>query len=119
MPASDGRLQRTLEEEIEEVTPPRTLHLTERRPRRVRLAPDEVAHLLAHHRAHVALLPTTERHVWQITSMGVAGVLSTPRRRIVIAPKIPLQTLLFLSDSSAEVTGDDRTSPADGSAFLD
>jgi 5-methylcytosine-specific restriction enzyme subunit McrC len=97
-----------------------TLHLVERRRRRCRLAPDEVEHLLGHHRGHVELVPTTTRHVWQVTPAGVAGVLTTPRRRIVIAPKLPLQNLLFLADPEAiQTAGQDTTATADGSVLVD
>ena len=41
---------------------PRTLILTERRPRIVRLAPVEAVFLLEHHRGHVEVLPTGRRH---------------------------------------------------------
>jgi 5-methylcytosine-specific restriction enzyme subunit McrC len=98
----------------------RTLHLIERRTRLCRLAPAEIDHLLAHHRGHVELVPTTRRHVWQVTPTGIAGVLATPRRRIVIAPKLPLQNLLFLADPDViHPTGPDTMSPDDGTALID
>ncbi|MFO0879021.1 MAG: hypothetical protein U0840_16885 [Gemmataceae bacterium] len=70
------------------------LRLRERQPQECRLTPDEVAYLLARHRAHLRLMPTPQPQVWQITALGVMGALTTPQRRIVIEPKIPLPTLL-------------------------
>lgn len=72
----------------------KTLRLRERRPRLCRLAPDEVRHLLEHHRAHLDLTPAGGRNVWRVRPGGVAGVILTPRRRIVIEAKIPISTLL-------------------------
>ncbi|MFO0845730.1 MAG: hypothetical protein U0797_25655 [Gemmataceae bacterium] len=75
-----------------------TLRLRERRPRLCRLAPDEVRHLLEHHRAHLDLAPTADRHTWRVTPAGVAGVVLTPRRRVVIEAKIPVANLLYPFD---------------------
>jgi 5-methylcytosine-specific restriction endonuclease McrBC regulatory subunit McrC len=85
------------------------LRLRERRPRLCRLAPDEVRHLLGHHRAHLDLTPTADRHVWRVRPAGVAGVILTPRRRIVIEAKVPTANLLFPfdADSCAVRPGDD------------
>lgn len=77
------------------------LRLRERRPRLCRLAPDEVRHLFEHHRAHLDLVPTADRHVWRVTPAGVAGVVLTPRRRIVIEAKIPVANLLYPFDREA------------------
>jgi 5-methylcytosine-specific restriction enzyme subunit McrC len=101
-------------------SPPPNLHLIERRSRLCRLAPVEVEYLLAQHRGHIDLVPTTRRHVWQVTPAGVAGVLTTPRRRIVIAPKLPLQNLLFLADPEViQPAGPDAITPSDGAALVD
>lgn len=88
---------------------PPTLRLIERRGRLARLAPDEVAHLVGHHRATLSLTPTPRRHVWRVTPAGVVGVLLTPRRRFVIYPKVPLRNLLC-----DDAPDDDRASPDDG-----
>jgi 5-methylcytosine-specific restriction enzyme subunit McrC len=93
------------------VTPPATLHLRERRARLCKLAPDEVRHLLEHHRTHLDLAPTATPHAWRVTPAGVAGVILTPRRRILISPKIPLRNLLFLGDDEPEP---DWVNPSDG-----
>ena len=71
------------------MTPRRDLHLTERRPRLCRLPPGEVDFLRARHAAALDLAPTAARHVWRVTPAGVAGVLVTPWRRVVISPKLP------------------------------
>ena len=79
------------------------LHLTERRARLCRLAGEEVRHLVEHHRGAVELAPTTRRGVWRVIARGVVGVLHTPRRRVVISPKMPVSNLLLLLDSTATV----------------
>src|SRR5581483_11404436 len=69
-----------------------------------------------HHRAHLDLAPGPSRHVWRLTPAGVAGVILTPRRRIVISPKIPVRNLLFLVDDEGDP---DLVRPADDSGILD
>src|SRR5262245_16882380 len=95
-----------------------TLRLVERRRRRCRLAPDEVRFLLEHHCAHLDLTPTPCRNVWQVTPTGVAGVILTPLRRVVISPKLPLRNVLFLLDPHSE-PDDVNTSPSDGEAVIE
>lgn len=72
------------------------LRLIERRCHSCRLAGDEVRHLLAHHRHHLELTPTTRGPYWQVRPRGVAGMLTTPRRLVVIEPKMPLDTVAWL-----------------------
>jgi 5-methylcytosine-specific restriction enzyme subunit McrC len=99
---------------------PRPLLLTERKPRLCRLAPADVAFLLEHHRTHLELLPTGERHRYRVTPSGVAGVIVAPTRRIVIAPKIPLRNLFYLLDPLAPLhSAPDRVTPANGTEALD
>jgi hypothetical protein len=72
------------------------LLLTERRPRRCRLLPGEAAFLLAHFRPQLELVPEGGR-VWRVTPAGgVCGVIVTPRRRIVIRPRVPASNLPWL-----------------------
>ena len=92
------------------------LHLTERRARPCRLAGEEVRYLLEHHRAAVDLAPTVRRGVWRATPRGVVGVLHTPRRRVVISPKMAISNLLMLLDSTATV--EDVTGRASGEAVV-
>ncbi len=102
------------------MTSPRTLHLIERRSRLCRLAPTEVDFLLAHHRTAVELLPTARRHFHRVTPAGVAGVIVTPCRRIVISSKLPLRNLLLLVDSVEDPpTERDTVRPTDGSEVID
>jgi 5-methylcytosine-specific restriction enzyme subunit McrC len=76
----------------------RTIVLTERRPRTCRLGPVDVQYLLVHHRSHLDLVPTDQRHVYRVTPLGHVGIIVTPRCRLVIQPKIPLQNLFLLLD---------------------
>ena len=93
-----------------------TVILTERRPRRVRLAPADVEFLLAEHAGRIDLAPTGRRGVFRLTPRGLAGVVVAPTRRLVIHPKIPLQNLLFLldADDPAPVDRDEACAGAGG-----
>ena len=75
-----------------------TILLTERKPRRVRLAPADVVFLQTTHRNRIDLAPTGRRGVFLLTPRGCAGVIVAPTRRLVIHPKIPLQNLFCLLD---------------------
>jgi 5-methylcytosine-specific restriction enzyme subunit McrC len=77
---------------------PRTLLLRERVPRLCRLRRADVDVLLAHHGAHVEVVPTGERGRYRITPTGHAGILTTPNCRLVLRPKIPLSNLFYLID---------------------
>jgi 5-methylcytosine-specific restriction endonuclease McrBC regulatory subunit McrC len=102
------------------LTQSRQLNLIERRPRRCRLPPDEVDFLRTQFPNVLDLAPTTERHVWEITPGGVAGVLLTPWRRIVISPKMPICNFLLLLDPHTnELSRPDRTQPVDGREIID
>lgn len=81
------------------------LRLVERRRQVCTLAGDEVRFLLRQHRTHLELTPTERRQRWLVRPAGVAGVLTTPRRAIVIEPKMPLDNVLLLLD--AATVGDD------------
>jgi 5-methylcytosine-specific restriction enzyme subunit McrC len=63
-----------------------------------------VAFLLAHHRAHLEILPTGRRHGYRLTPAGRAGVVVGPTCRLVIRPKIPLRNVFFLLDPAAPPT---------------
>ncbi len=82
---------------------PRTVILTERRPHIARLAPDDVAFLLEHHRGRVEVLPTGRRDRYRLTALGCVGVLVAPTCRFVIRPKIPLVNVFAMLDPCAEV----------------
>lgn len=84
--------------------PRRTLALTERTGRVCRLAPADVAFLLAHHRSHLELAPAGPRHRYRVTPAGHVGVIVAPRCRLVIHPKIPLANVFYLLDPLAPAT---------------
>ncbi len=98
----------------------RTVMLTERGPRRVRLAPADVEFLLAAHAGRIDVAPTGRRGVYRLTPRGVAGVVAAPTRRLVIRPKIPLQNLFFLlgPDDPASASRDEAA-PAPSPDLLD
>ena len=98
----------------------RTLFLTERKPRRVRLAPADVEFLLAARAGRIDLAPTGRRGVYRLTPRGVAGVVAAPTRRLVIRPKIPLQNLFFLLDPDDPAPASrDETAPTPRPDLLD
>jgi 5-methylcytosine-specific restriction enzyme subunit McrC len=98
----------------------RTILLTERKPRRVRLAAADVVFLQTTHRSRIDLAPTGRRGVFRLTPRGCAGVIVAPTRRFVIHPKIPLQNLFFLLDPDDSVSAaPDEIAPAPGLEILD
>jgi 5-methylcytosine-specific restriction enzyme subunit McrC len=98
---------------------PRTLRLTEYRPREVRLRRADVDALLAAGPAF-EVIPTRERHRYRVTAQGVAGVLITPNLRVVVRPKIPTANLFLLLDPEAppDVVAD-TSSPETGTEAID
>src|SRR5215210_3542032 len=80
---------------------PRTLRLTEYRPREARLRRADVDALLAHPRRPVEVVPTRQPRRYRLTAQGFAGVLHTPNLRIVLRPKIPAANLYLLLDPDA------------------
>jgi 5-methylcytosine-specific restriction enzyme subunit McrC len=100
----------------------RTLTLIERIPRECRLTPADVEFLLAEHHTHLELLPTGRRGRYRLTPGGYAGVIVAPHRRLLIRPKVPLQSLFYLLDPTALVPLDeDHTAAEPGTeavAFL-
>src|SRR5262245_40947630 len=81
--------------------PPRTLRLTEYRPREVRLRRTDVEALLADPYKAVEIVPTRERGRYRLTAAGRVGVVLTPNLRVVIRPKIPAANLYLLLDPDA------------------
>ncbi|MFL5339521.1 MAG: McrC family protein [Gemmataceae bacterium] len=79
------------------------IRLTERRPRTCRLRRDDLDFLLAHHRPHVDIEFTGERHRYRLTPRGYAGVIVTPNCRFVLRPKVALADLLFLLNPDDDV----------------
>jgi 5-methylcytosine-specific restriction enzyme subunit McrC len=98
----------------------RTLYLTERVPRLVRLSPADVAFLLERHAAHLELAPTGKRHHYRLTPRGHVGVVVAPGCRLVIRPKIPLDDLFYLLDPTTPLPAvSDRVAPTAGDEVLD
>src|SRR5262245_48814667 len=94
--------------------------LIERVPAECRLAPDDVAFLLAEHRAHVEVAPTGRRHRYRLTPAGHVGTIVAPHCRLVIRPKIPLRNFFHLLDAAADVPAtEDHTTPAPGTQLFD
>jgi 5-methylcytosine-specific restriction enzyme subunit McrC len=93
----------------------RSLVLTERVPRRVRLSSTDIGLLLARYPGRFEIMPTQQRGMWQLTARGCAGTVVTPTVRITIRPKVSLENLLFLIDPTAAVlTAADHMAPIDG-----
>jgi len=74
----------------------RTVRLTERRTREVRLPRADAAFLLAHARDVVEAVPTPDRGVYRLTPRGHVGWLDGPTRRFAVRPKLPWPNLLLL-----------------------
>lgn len=72
------------------------VRLVERRPRELRLPPDEVAFLLAHARHVVEVAPSFRRGRYRVTARNHVGTFDTPTRRFSIVPKIPWPNVRLL-----------------------
>src|SRR5205823_1122059 len=97
-----------------------TWTLTERTPAEVPLTADDVDFLLAHHRAHVRLLPTRRPGVFRLTPTGHAGAILAPGCRLVLQPKIPIRNVLYLLDPDTELPAlADAAGAAPGGDVLD
>ncbi len=98
----------------------RTILLTERKPRRVRLPLADVVFLQTRHRNRIDLAPTGRRGLFRLTPRGCAGVIVAPTRRLVIHPKIPLPNLFLLLYPDDPVTvAPDEAAPAPNLEILD
>src|SRR5262245_37575333 len=96
-----------------------SFRLTERTVAECRLTPDDVAFLLAAHRAHVQLTPTRQRDVYRVTPGGHVGTIVAPSCRLLIRPKIPVRNLFYLLDPSGPgPVAEDRSTAAPGSDLL-
>lgn len=97
----------------------RTLLLRERQPRDCRLSSADVRYLLERHSHHLHLAPTGRRRIYQLTPAGHVGVIAAPDTRLVLRPKIPLQSLFFLLDPTAAIMlPSDETMPVPGSEAI-
>ena len=91
----------------------RTITLTERRTRAVKLPRTEAHFLLAHARNLIDVVPAFERGVYRLTPRGYVGFIDGPAARYAIGPKIPwpnVEMLLGLKGAA----GTDATEPAGG-----
>jgi 5-methylcytosine-specific restriction enzyme subunit McrC len=99
--------------------PARTLTLTERVAAVCRLTAADVDFLLAHHRAHLDLVPAGRRHRYRLTPAGVVGVIVAPACRLVLLPKIPLRNVFFLLDPDVPAPPEaDVVTPVAGTEVL-
>jgi 5-methylcytosine-specific restriction enzyme subunit McrC len=98
----------------------RTFILQERRATICRLARQDVEFLLAEHRAHVELLPTGRRGYYWLTPRGHVGTIVGPTCRLLIRPKIPIESLFYLLDPTAPMPVlSDRVTPLPAAEGLD
>lgn len=91
-----------------------TVTLTERTPAECPLAPADVRHLLEHHRAHLTVEATARTGLYRLTPTGHVGTVVGPSVRLVIRPKIPVESFLRLLDAEAPVPpfADSASAPA-------
>ncbi|VTT96599.1 5-methylcytosine restriction system component-like protein OS=Micromonospora aurantiaca (strain ATCC 27029 / DSM 43813 / JCM 10878 / NBRC 16125 / INA 9442) GN=Micau_1865 PE=4 SV=1: McrBC [Gemmataceae bacterium] len=73
-----------------------TVHLVERRARRVRVPRGDVEFLRANARHLVDVEPAFRRGVYRLTPRGCVGWFDTPTLRIAVAPKVPWPTVRML-----------------------
>lgn len=105
---------------MDSLSEPRTVLLTERQPREVRLDPVDVAFLLEYHRRHLEVLPTARRDRYRLTALDCTGVLTAPTCRFIIRPKVPLVNIFAMLDPLADVhAGPDSIAPRRGTEALD
>lgn len=91
----------------------RTLILTERRPRAVRLPRAELAFLLGAARHVMDVAPTFRSGVYVLTPRGLVGFLSGPTVRYEVRPKLPWPNLRLLLGLGSEPGGEPHA-PAGG-----
>jgi len=92
----------------------RTVLLTERVRREVRLGPADAAFLLERH-PHLNPKPTARRGRWLLTPGRLVGVVTAPACRLHIRPKLPLRNLWLLLDPDRPPPPEDR---GDGTAHF-
>jgi 5-methylcytosine-specific restriction enzyme subunit McrC len=98
----------------------RTLSLSERGRRLVRLDPLDVAFLRTLPRRWLRLERVGSRGRYLLTVGGIAGTLDAPTCRLTIAPKVPLSTLWLLLDAETPpATTPTPTGPDVADAILD
>ena len=83
----------------------RTVALTERRSREVKLPRADANFLLAHARHLIDVVPTFESRTYRLTPRGYVGFLDGPSTRFVIGPKFPWPNVRMMLDLPAETAG--------------
>lgn len=83
----------------------RTVALTERRTRVVKLPRADANFLLAHARHLIEVVPTFEPRTYRLTPRGYVGFLDGPTTRYIIGPKFPWPNVRMLLDLPAETSG--------------
>ena len=91
----------------------RTIALTERRTRVVKLPRTEAYFLLAHARHLIEVIPAFERGTYRLTPRGYVGFIDGPAARYAIGPKIPWPNVQMLLGLSSEASRE-AFEPADG-----
>jgi 5-methylcytosine-specific restriction enzyme subunit McrC len=93
----------------------RTVRLVERRPREVRLPPDDVHALLSHARHLIDVVPAFRPGAYWLTPRGHVGCFDTPTLRFAIRPKVPWPTVrMLLGLSHAHEPGAPGSAPDGG-----
>lgn len=97
-----------------------TFVLTERRMTTCRLARQDVDFLLGVHRAYVELASAGRRGYYRLRPRGHVGTIVCPASRLLIRPKIPVESLFYLLDPTSPVlTLPDQVTPSPGVEGLD
>jgi 5-methylcytosine-specific restriction endonuclease McrBC regulatory subunit McrC len=97
-----------------------THRLTERVAAECLLMPADVEFLLAHHHGHVRLAPTGLLNRYRVTPLSHVGTIVGPNCRLLIRPKIPLQSLFHLLDPTAPLpVTPDHTAEQTGTEALE
>lgn len=95
----------------------RTLLLTERRPSECHLPEEAVAFLQEHHAAHLRLAPARGGRV-VLTPTRLVGLIVAPGVRLVVRPKLPLQSFAQLLDPEGQPMTADAGAEFDLLAFM-
>jgi 5-methylcytosine-specific restriction enzyme subunit McrC len=97
-----------------------TITLMERKPTLCRLRQADVDFLLAEHSSHLELISSGRRGSYRCTPSSHVGVIAAPSCRIVIRPKIPMQSLFHLLDETGSLSvTEDYSAPTPGAEALD
>jgi 5-methylcytosine-specific restriction enzyme subunit McrC len=90
----------------------RTVVLTERRGRDVRLHRADAAFLRDRFRGVIEVTPGAGANCYRLTARGVVGTLDTPHARLTIRPKLPWPNLRLLLGLAPAFAAGDALAPA-------